>query len=250
MVGSLNKFYATNASVKGVILNGDLTEFGHPWQLDAYQHYWNEQLNHNAFQLFPGLGNHDYANNVGECGPAPRRTDCAKQSIEVYLEQLRATRSALNVDWDPKEREGSLAYSWNIGGVHFVQLNNYPTYEVTIDRPAGEQPYRIISALPWLRRNLRQAASRGQAIIVNYHDADEHFADDSEFARIVDEYGVSAIFAGHYHEIAKQLKTVGETQVPVFTSGSVMRCTKQNPTAPPRCATAPTSWRASRRICS
>jgi PKD repeat protein/cytolysin (calcineurin-like family phosphatase) len=44
----------------GVIINGDLTAFWHPWQFDAYNKYYSQV----RYQIYPGLGNHDYHNNT------------------------------------------------------------------------------------------------------------------------------------------------------------------------------------------
>ncbi len=56
----------------GVIMNGDLTAYWHPWQVKLYRQYYEPNYEKNpthpvlSLPIFPGLGNHDYANNVPE----------------------------------------------------------------------------------------------------------------------------------------------------------------------------------------
>ncbi|MDR0700770.1 MAG: metallophosphoesterase, partial [Tannerella sp.] len=47
-------------SVKGHIINGDLTAYGHRWQLNKYK----KLVKLLKIPYYPGLGNHDYENNV------------------------------------------------------------------------------------------------------------------------------------------------------------------------------------------
>ena len=51
--------------IRGIIINGDLTNYGHGWQLDTMKGYWNNSLPGTHF--FMGLGNHDYENNINDC---------------------------------------------------------------------------------------------------------------------------------------------------------------------------------------
>lgn len=46
----------------GIIINGDLTSFGHKGELDLYKSYY--PASGFKYQIYPGLGNHDYYNNV------------------------------------------------------------------------------------------------------------------------------------------------------------------------------------------
>lgn len=115
-----------------LMINGDITAFGHGWQ----RSYINSTLNkHFNKDYLYGLGNHDYQNSVDDCFS----NSCAAGSIVEYQEHhagkvdefdLKVTGGFLN-----KLYSGSLAYSKNIGEVHLVQLNNEPTYEAHISHP-------------------------------------------------------------------------------------------------------------------
>jgi cytolysin (calcineurin-like family phosphatase) len=120
---------------------------------------------------------------------------------------------------------GSLAYSWTVGNVHFVQLNNYPTYTTSWSNFRSDRARRIKveikEALTWLENDLIDARNLGRAIVINMHDAHEHFAqgpDRQRFIDMIEKYGVSAIFAGHIHESLGRGTPVGT--VPMFYCGS------------------------------
>lgn len=66
----------------GVIINGDLTSFWHGSQAALYKQYYSEL----AYPLYPGLGNHDYSNNVDDCGYKAiylnrDKNRCAKEAV-------------------------------------------------------------------------------------------------------------------------------------------------------------------------
>lgn len=47
-------------------MNGDLTDYGHPDEYQAYAEQFGRPFTA-GIRLYPGLGNHDYANNVDDC---------------------------------------------------------------------------------------------------------------------------------------------------------------------------------------
>ncbi len=103
---------ARNARPKGLIINGDLTNYGHLDELDAYRNHWNARVQ--GIRIYPGLGNHDYANNVDDCTV----NHCANRMMNFFKNFIRQTLSRpmdlreegnfLNVQYT-----GSLAYSWD-----------------------------------------------------------------------------------------------------------------------------------------
>ncbi|NBC44435.1 hypothetical protein [Corallococcus exiguus] len=50
---------------RGVIINGDLTAYWFDWQVDLFERYYTLPGTL-RWPLFIGLGNHDYANNLGD----------------------------------------------------------------------------------------------------------------------------------------------------------------------------------------
>jgi hypothetical protein len=127
---------------------------------------------------------------------------------------------------------GSLAYSWNHGPYHFVQLHNGPTYEV----PA----LGIRKSLTWLKEDLARAQARGQSVVINAHDPDT--LRNAEFLSAIDGVPVLAMFAGHLHAVAglySSVRTPAGRNIPIFLSGSAdeqtfLRVDFSNPTAGPR----------------
>ncbi|MDQ4130785.1 MAG: hypothetical protein M3133_07345, partial [Actinomycetota bacterium] len=88
------------------IINGDLTAFWHPYQARRYQQLYS----YVTYPLYPGLGNHDYANNVdhcyGEWSPGVAqwldRNHCAKDAIWYMaglIDDFRRKGRIVNKDW-------------------------------------------------------------------------------------------------------------------------------------------------------
>ena len=125
----------------------------------------------------------------------------------------------------------------------FVQLNNYPAYERKFRgydvAGATTNLVNIKKSLDWLELDLAKARNAGKVIILSMHDADGNFskssqADKNRFKEILTKYGVSAVFAGHWHTqlgekngsgglyLRNGMKSVyGE--IPVFFCGSAIR---------------------------
>jgi cytolysin (calcineurin-like family phosphatase) len=235
---SMNSLTQQVGNVKGMILNGDVTAFGHAKELEGYKSIWKNL----SVPIYIGLGNHDYANNVNNCF----QNNCAIRMVEYARDEIRK-RNPLSFDYResdsykfPEMRTegiGSLAYSWDVGNIHFVQLNNYPMYQRTFEGyDAGAAKRKIMqiqSALDWLDEDLTKARNAGKAIILNYHDTNEHWADGydantaaqlkARFANMLQKYNVSAVFAGHYHRAHGRTLVEPSTygNVPVFYAGSV-----------------------------
>lgn len=218
-----------SSSVKGVIINGDLTAFGHGWQLDEYKRIWDEGL---GLTIYPGLGNHDYMNNVHDC----YNDNCATNMVTYMNEKITALAPP-NYDFNisdayyeiPKWRKdhtGSLAYSWDIEHVHFIQLHNFPAYSTswTSWNGGGDDNFKITSSMAWLEDDLTKARKAGKIIIVNMHDCNDHFKkeypeDYERFKKLVKDYNVAAIFAGHTHSDIGKVSSDFDP-IPTFRSGA------------------------------
>ncbi|ARV57528.1 hypothetical protein BZZ01_01755 [Nostocales cyanobacterium HT-58-2] len=243
-VKSMNSLKQQVGNIRGTIINGDLTAFGQDWQLDKYKEIWKNL----SVPIYPGLGNHDYANNVNDCFA----NNCAIRMVEYVRDEIKKLNPR-SFDYRESnsykfpeirtEHIGSLAYSWDMGNVHFVQMHNYPLYERKFEGfdvgAAKRKIVQIKNSLDWLEKDLAQARNEGKAIILNYHDSDEHWPDNyekptydqlkSRFGEILNKYNVSAIFVGHYHTTtgksipdAKNEKGLLNVygNVPVFYSGA------------------------------
>lgn len=215
---SINRYHTTKSPLAGVVVNGDVTAFGHGGEWD----YMNQELATLKPPVFMGLGNHDYENNVNDCA----QNGCVRNSLNAFEKYLPA-----NVDVDRnvnyyyeapanyKEYKGSYAWSKDINGVHFVFLNNEPTYSFSAEGynagDARRERFRIESAIPWLDVNLARARAQGKPIVLIYHKPAE-FKETNGFTRarfesMVSKYKVSMIFWGHVHKsgTAPQLATFG-----------------------------------------
>ncbi len=221
-----------------IIINGDLTENFHSDEVESYESWYHRSAD---YLILPGLGNHDYANNVGSdhCTTANPFTwgngssECAERAVQYIRDTVTGedvyyfNRDLITLyddgtpAWDPD----SLAYSFDLGPVHFVQLHNYPTYAASeID---------ISSSIDWLRTDLQQATDRGQNIVLNFHDYGEHMhQDNQQFLDAIAGQNVVALFAGHIHQDygrmvrdhhnAPQYDNVYGTDIPFFRSGGVI----------------------------
>lgn len=215
------------APTQGVIINGDLTAYWHAWQVDLFREFYdvgyaNARSDVLKWPLYPGLGNHDYANNVDDCWGddvedwfTTGANTCAIHAKEwlahaVTGDALVAFPHEQLHSFDP----ASDAYSWDIGGWHFVQLNNYPTY--------SETRIGIAPSIAWLKQDLQAATKAGMKIVINMHDYGDHWDPaDAEFVDALAGADVRAIFAGHLHDQwGHQKTTVGTLKIPLYRSGS------------------------------
>lgn len=211
---------------RGVIMNGDLTAFWHPWQVDMYrQHYDPAHADADPDVLqqpyFPGLGNHDYANNVDDCwGSDPidwaryGANSCAAQAVR-YMRGAVGCGTVSNFDASVIDSfdVSSMAYSWDLGGWHFVQLHNYATYTVP--------GLSVSDSIEWLANDLERATADGQRIAINMHDHGQHWSmTDAGFQEAIRETNLVVLFAGHLHSVSGRYGSIPNTDIPVYLSGS------------------------------
>lgn len=234
------------SNLAGVVINGDLTAYGHGSEVYDYSkvyghqgdwYPWSEATPHdgtdaaslgNFTTVYPGLGNHDYANNVGAIGFEDDKciNNWCAHAMASYIKawvqnnpnpQIKASFDHTYADY---VHTGSLSYSWNIGRIHLVQLHNYPEYTTTfkgkLTESGAEETWQITPSLTWLETDLKLARDRGDTIILNMHDASDHPI-SAAVKKLLKDYPVSAIFVGHWHEHQSRDKVEG---IPVFTTGS------------------------------
>lgn len=190
------------------IINGDITEFGRLSTRESFDRIYTDNIN---TTLLLGLGNHDYANNVNDC-TEPELLDfsynaCARGAFFDMINRINKYKIFLNnfsSDYNKSSQTGSGAYSWDMGDIHFVQLQNYPTYHVNLDHWANRTLY-ITKSINWLENDLRHAKSRKKVSILNFHDAYDHFKkhtsteERARLEKMIKDYDVIAIFSGHSH---------------------------------------------------
>lgn len=211
---------------EGVIINGDLTAYGHQSQFDKFREYWYK----NSWKVWPGLGNHDYENNVNDTfqnKAARRMVDWFYQTVSnLPIIDLDAR---VDLDSFSKETKGSLSYSWDIGDFHFVQLNNHPAYETTFEGyrfiPPKMEYVTITQSLDWLENDLK--ATKKKYILLNFHDSDS-VRGNKKFLQLLSDTRIKAVFTGHIHQDCGWISNFDATNeqgaflrsVPIFRSGS------------------------------
>lgn len=208
-----------------VMINGDMTAFGHGSERSTVQEILDRQLGGNYDY---GLGNHDYQNNINDC--AFPENNCAAGSIsdlkDRYWGKVDNFDLALRDEGGRKTFYGSLAYSKDYGDVHLVQLNNEPTYSVRFSSgfPLFKTDYEISDSLDWLEKDLKVARDKNQIIILNMHKPDRWAGTREQMERfrmMIEKYAVTAVFAGHLHTdpggYYRNSSSFGS--VPVYLSG-------------------------------
>ncbi|MFV8988375.1 aegerolysin family protein [Serratia fonticola] len=218
------------------LLNGDITEFGRTSQRESFTKNFQSPLA-SSFYIYLGLGNHDYANNVNDCtdGDDLGLNACARRMVSFMGEAITYYRSELplfNDDYNEYSNVyGSLSYSWDYGDMHYVQLQNHPTYHVDLTHWYFNTVY-ITESLDWLQKDLQAARSRGKTIVINFHDGTEHFINNTsaqqkeKFQSILNSNNVMAVFIGHTHnagELSGSAKPSLYGTTRVFNSGALFK---------------------------
>ncbi|QJI41333.1 phosphoesterase [Pseudomonas sp. ADAK2] len=220
------------ASKVPVMINGDMTAFGHGWQRSTVKPILDKYL---AGQYDYGLGNHDYENNVDDCF----LNNCAAGSVVDFKDRYFGKLDSLDMTAGSEGSivgsvAGSLAYSRTFGDVHLVQLHNEPTYVTTFTAWDWGVPtlYKITDSLDWLEQDLKAARQKGRVILLNMHKPDKWKCSPQQVERfrlMIQKYQVTAVFAGHYHRSVgtwwgyDQRTFFGD--VPVFLSGGASQQT-------------------------
>ncbi|MGV3344914.1 metallophosphoesterase [Enterobacteriaceae bacterium LUAb1] len=194
------------------IINGDITEFGRKTTRRSFDEIYSSSL---KTKLLLGLGNHDYANNVNDCTEPDdlnfSKNACARGAFFDMIDRMDRYKAFLEnyaADYIKSQQRGSGAYSWDKGDIHYVQLQNYPTYHVELDHYVNSTIH-VKKSIDWLEQDLEKAFSRGKVTVLNFHDDYEHFktaTTDEEKQRLesmIKKYNVIAIFSGHSHIAGK-----------------------------------------------
>ncbi|MFJ4157646.1 metallophosphoesterase family protein [Pseudomonas sp. NPDC089752] len=233
----INEQYASIASYRNsfggtgipVMINGDMTAFGHGWQREvlypALQHHLKENY-------YFGLGNHDYKNNINDTLNDGAARDSIMDLINHHQNRVDIMHLETFRGADETRYSGSLSYSMSFGRVRLIQLNNEPTYRVSFNSGlhASRVRFFISDALDWLEQQLEESHEHGQITLLNLHQPDFWDGtreDHDRFSSMMRRYPVHAVFAGHYHKEAGDFyRGVGRYGgAPVYLSGSASQRT-------------------------
>lgn len=240
---SIVKLAGRESSFAGVVVNGDVTNVETQEELKQFEADYMER----GLNVYVGYGNHDYDNYVTKwCNGL--KANCSRQMMN-WLENHAESIPHVGFDFEKSgnSRDGSYAYSWDIGDYRFIQLHNYPSYEVEF-AAAGPRYFDITDSLAWLSKQVK-ATPTSKKIVLNMHaidapafdaigtrsnanDSDERknttnsASDYDLFQSILDLHpNIVAIFGGHIHSRINRHNDVtsakGKT-VPVFFCGAAM----------------------------
>jgi hypothetical protein len=217
----------------GTVINGDLTAKAHPNQRIKYSGDLYTILQGDRW---PGLGNHDYQNYVGQC-PYNRHyhfTDCEGDMVDLMNSMIAGRVPEFDAYYTPilprtlYYMTGSLAYITSpVNNYYIIQLQNYPTYTKDWGPYLFDYgDYTITSSMDWLAHNLATVASTNGKAILNMHNYGDNWnADDLiSFNNLVNTYSylICGVFVGHIHQNWGQDGSGHFTTVPLFWTGSSM----------------------------
>jgi cytolysin (calcineurin-like family phosphatase) len=178
-----------------VVFTGDLTGWGTaPTEIGTFRHYFQQDASDVSidYPAYIGLGNHD----LDDADRPPALGDAYRAIYWSWVDERHAGPNAPVpvTSFDP----ASHAYSWDIAGVHFVQLHRFP----------GDDNYALPSSLPFLHDDLADFAADGRPVFLFHHYAMDSFgtqdrwwtaADRDAYRDLLSGYDIAGIFAGHSH---------------------------------------------------
>ncbi len=163
---------------------GDVTEWPTHAARNTYERLITERL---RFPSYDVAGNHDGGGGVP---------------------------SSTMHDWF-KKRHGSLSYTFEKKGVHFIAL--YSKYDENLKNPA--QPISV-EALAYLRKTLSKIP-KGAPVVVATHLCFESITNRDDFVDAFGEANVILVLGGHYHKASvNRYRGINFLQLPSPASGS------------------------------
>lgn len=213
--------YVDGPIPKGLVLNGDLTQYFHRSEKQKYENIFHNIEGLDEF--FPSLGNHDY-----DQGRATFDGDAWYQGHCNGMHAISYIRSAFCGKihkFDAKSRltrfhSESLAYSWEEGRYHFVHVHFYPTYE--------NAALNIRSSLDWLENDLQLASAKNYTSVLFVHAAGGLSV---QMMQVLLDNKVAVIFAGHLHRCFGKkcvlLQTLNTEEVLNFRKGELHGASKR-----------------------
>jgi hypothetical protein len=175
---------------KTLIMNGDLTQYFHRHEHKKYASFYHSI--DGLEQFFPSLGNHDY-----DQGSATYDSDewigphnCNGRHAVAYF---RGAFCGKIPNFDAKQRvtrydPESMAYSWEQGSYHFVNVHYYPIYE--------NAALGIKSSLEWVEQDLILANAKNLTSVLFIHAV---HGIPQLMEKILLKNNVAIIFAAHLH---------------------------------------------------
>ncbi|MCX8572228.1 MULTISPECIES: metallophosphoesterase [Hyphomicrobiales] len=214
----------------GLVIGGDMTDDGggqvtlphEGTQLLQFSQRYQQGTGPDRVHVpvYVGLGNHD----LDQDGPPPH-VDWYRREMRDYVE----INHRPSVFFKPPVPAGNYdmlsdSYSWDWGGLHLVQTHRF----------AGDTAKGAVSALDWLKQDLKDNAGDGRPVVLFQHygwdpfsteawDAAANTFDDSgsgqphwwsdddrrALLQAIGGYNVIGIFHGHEHKVPMAYKRNG-----------------------------------------
>lgn len=181
------------APVAGVVFTGDLIGYSQgPLEYPTFEKYFfqGQSADSIKYRAFVGLGNHDMDDPPAQTNPTYR--SYAWSWLDAHHRGASAPVPVTAFD------DASHSYSWDHGGVHFVQANRYP----------GDTNAGLASNMPFLETDLATRAADGRPVFVFHHFGFDPFGTEDRwwtateratYGDTVAPYNIAAMLVGHSH---------------------------------------------------
>ena len=187
-----------------VLVPGDLMLGGEVYQLGAYRLLWEKGwLNPGSidFPVYFGLGNHDNSDRM--------RKYLYDRTLNMHADR-NGTGCLVNVTpgcLDEGNDGGTLQYSWDWHGVHFIMVGPNAGSTANLDN----QPADGADGFTWLANDLAHYVGHsGRPVVILQHYDFGHIgpggywpsSDFHKFWTIIRDYNIIALFSGHSHALS------------------------------------------------
>lgn len=240
---------APSGTFKGIILNGDMVNYGDSEHLSEYMKLFDDPHAPLSVPVYSSVGNHDV-----DFGTDDQMMTMSLYFVD-YLKRMQSkgllrsldgstTGTFYDVSKARNERHhvGSWSYAFDMGKYTFLQLNNvaFTSDPQRTDRfkkvlanwngaAAREDYFYFTDAAPWFIKELDLATRRGQHVVLMSHAHYEFQAmlnkpENCEIAKAIAKSSVFVYIAGHIHtRVGKLLNLTlgkGAIKIPVLFAGS------------------------------
>ena len=194
-VVAINKF-GESRKIDGVAICGDIFDKAAPSILNLYRQRWEKGTGTRRihYDVYPGFGNHDISPESGRPEKNIEGFRFNMNYLDSILNDKLKRGEILNVD------TSSRSYSFNIGGVHFVQGQ----------LSFGETSYCRSNAA-WLESDLEKYAADGTPVVYLQHYGFDDWAlgwwkkeNRDSLLSLLGKYNLAAFFVGHTHQASLQ----------------------------------------------
>lgn len=195
LVVAVNKL-GEKEKIDGVIIAGDIFDKANPAIQCLYRQRWETGKGKRTihYPVYPTFGNHDISPESGRPAQNMRGFELNMHYLDSLLSSMLSRHMILNLDAQ------SRSYSFEIGGVHFVDGQLC----------AGDTSY-CRSNLNWIADDLRRHAADKRPVVYIQHYGFDGWAlywwrdsDRKSLLSILREYNLAGFFVGHTHSASLQ----------------------------------------------